>query len=113
MMLHERCRYLLRSQHEWTDRGRFHRIYPRPPRGHAPGVDEVERLLGYIGLLHPEFASKRNAAVASRSTAAASAQAGAALEETSWMVRELNLLHYSGLYRLSRHRAHEVWLSVW
>ena len=74
------CRYLLRSQREWADRRGFERIYPRPSQRDAPGGDPLERLLGYIGQLYPEYSRARN-------TAAASPVAGIALGETSWMVR--------------------------
>lgn len=81
----------MRSQREWNDRGQFHRIYPRPPRRNTPRGDEVERLLGYIGLMYPEYVRGRNAVTLTPATAVA--QAGVALGETSWMVRGLNVLH--------------------
>ncbi len=87
------CRYLLRSQREWTDRGAFYRIYPRPSQGDASGGDQLARLLGYIGLLYPDYASAKNMASTSSAVATASADGGVALQETSWMVRGLHRLH--------------------
>jgi hypothetical protein len=63
--------YLLRSEREWTDRGGFHRIYPRPSRRNIVGGDELERLLGYIGQLYPEYGSATNAAAAAKDRAGA------------------------------------------
>ena len=85
-------RYLLRSQREWTDRGGFDRIYPRSSQRDASGGDQLERLLGYIGQLHPDYVSARNAAAASP------AKGGVALQETTWMVRGVHRLHSIYLY---------------
>ena len=80
------CRYLLRSQREWVDRGGFIRIYPRPVQRNAARGDQLERLLGYLGQLYPEYASARDTAAANPEAGVALAKVGAALEETSWMV---------------------------
>ena len=82
-------RYLLRSQREWADRGRFDRIYPRPSQRDAPGGDQLERLLGYIGQLYPDYARAKYAAV----TSSAVAGGGVSFHETSWMVRVPHRLH--------------------
>ena len=83
---HNYCRYLLRSQREWVNRGGFIRIYPRPMQRVSAGGDQLERLLGYLGQLYPEYASPRDTAAANLEAGTASAKVGAALEETSWMV---------------------------
>ena len=52
----------------------------------AAGGDQLERLLGYLGQLYPEYANARDTAAGNTEAGVALAQAGAALEETSWMV---------------------------
>ena len=83
------CRYLLRSQREWSDRGKFERIYPRPSRSDTPEGDQLERLVGFLGQVYPGYASPKIAAADPLNDA----KNGAGRHETSWMVREWHTLH--------------------